>query len=98
MKVIIKKVKIGKMLANASLEFGDMRTNGIAVSGFKILNGTYDDTGYHDEAGNPIWVAPPSYQDNVGNYKNIFFASPATWKEIQNKIIESYLHEFVSNL
>lgn len=81
------------MLANATLEFGDMTTNGYSITGFKVLTGKYDDTGQYDLDGNPIWIAPPSYQDNVGSHKNIFFASPPVWKELQNMIIGKFLEE-----
>jgi DNA-binding cell septation regulator SpoVG len=93
MRIVIKPIKRGKMLANANLEFGNMETDGFSISGFKVLNGKYDDTGFHDNEGTPIWVASPSYQDNLGNFKNIFFASPKTLKELQCSIIKEYLKE-----
>ena len=92
-KIKIKKINRGNLLANATVEFGDMVTIGYNITGFKVLAGKYDDTGLYDKDGNPIWVAPPSYSDNVGTFKNIFFASPPVWKELQNMIIVKFLEE-----
>lgn len=87
----VQTVRRGKVLGMAVIEIGDMKVDGFRIVGFKILRGMYDDTGHYDSEGNPIWVAPPSYADSVGEYKNIFFAAPELWKELQNKIIEEYL-------
>ena len=93
-KIKIQTIKKGKVIGIASIEIGDMQIDGFRIVGFKILSGMFDETGYYDKNGNPIWVAPPSYPDNVGAFKNIFFAAPELWKELQNKIIEEYLIVF----
>ena len=93
-KIKVQIVNKGKVIGIASIEVGDMEHNGFRIVGFKILSGMYDETGHYDKNGNPIWVAAPSYTDNVGAFKNIFYAAPELWKELQNKIIEEYLTVF----
>lgn len=82
----------GKMLGAATLEFGDAGKDGFRLTGFKVLAGMYDESGYYDEdSGAPIWVAPPSYPDAVGKQHPIFFCSAEQWKNLQSMVIESYL-------
>ncbi len=79
------------MVGNAGITYLDPDVNGFRVIGFKILKGVYP-TDHTDRDGNFLWVAPPSFADPVtSKLTNMFFAAKSLWKEVENKIIESYL-------
>lgn len=90
--VKVRRLRKGKMLGIASLEFGNPERDGFRISGFKILIGDYDETGYVDEeTGRYIWIAPPSYRDEIGGFKNIFRAAPHIWKEYSVAIAKEFM-------
>lgn len=91
-KIIVQIVESGKMLARVTLEFGDMELFGFRVTGFKVLLSQYSENGHYDNQGRSIWVASPSYPNNIGRQTNIFFAPPSMWKDLERRIIEAYLN------
>lgn len=90
-RIKVTPMKKGKLLATAVLEFGD-KQKGFTISGFKVLHSQFDDLGLRDESGRPLWVGAPSYVDGLGRYRDIFFATPEYWKQMQKMIVGSYLN------
>jgi len=83
LKVSVKIVEQKKLMAIASIDFGDF-----IIKGFRIYHSDYKKEG-SDEA--ELWIVPPSYRDGGGKYRPIFFApDKELWRAIEVKISEAY--------
>ena len=91
--VEIRTTEKGKMKGVVQIKYLDPEKNGFRLSGFKILTGNYS-TGFKDKDENDLWVAPPSFPDQVtGKLINTFFMPEVLWKKLQNKILNQYLRK-----
>ncbi|MCL5781816.1 MAG: hypothetical protein M1459_00430 [Patescibacteria group bacterium] len=85
------KTPRGKLVGTASIMYMNPDTDGLRVSGFKILTEGKFSTGFTDEDGNIIWVAPPAYHDPVvGKYNPMFFLAKPLWQALEAKILSSF--------
>lgn len=87
-KIGFKIINRGKLIANAYVELGE--NDWIRITGYKILKGNYDETGYYDNDGVPLFVKPPSYTDEQGRFHDIVFTHKPLWDSIQHRILEEY--------
>ncbi len=79
LKVSIIPKKTGKILALATLTYGEME-----LRGFKVTESQYDPDG--------ILIQPPSLQTGSGKWLRIvWFTNPERWEEIRGKIRHEYL-------
>lgn len=83
---IIVKLTSGELGQNAmkamiTLDFGGV----FKVKGFRILSSKYE-----NEAGEQLWVVPPSYFAK-GKYSPIFFSEDKVWwKSLEAKVLDAY--------
>lgn len=82
--VNFKIIENKDLQAIASLDFGDF-----VIRGFRINKSKFIDPA--DPNSQPLWIVPPSYKDNNGNYHPIFFMPDLSlWKEVETLIIACY--------
>lgn len=89
--MVITRVSVGKVEKEGSNIKG-MATvtidNSLVLSGFKIMDSVKG-----------LFVSNPSYKDNDGNYKDIFFIMNKKDREFIHKLIlDKYIQKFESTL
>lgn len=80
-----------KLVATASVEFGNTERNGLRIYGFKILKGGQYNEGFTDGEGGFLYVMPPSFPSTAGGYKDLIYLARPLFEVLKKSIPEEYL-------